>query len=86
MTRLLSEGEIIQPNLDSEGRLFSFTWHGRRYTIGQVVQSWEIDREWWSELGHISREYYAVTTRKGMLCVVYRVLLNNAWHIERIYD
>ncbi len=86
MTRLLGEAEIIQPKQDSDGRLTSFTWHDRKYTIEQLVQYWEVNTEWWSEAGHVSREYYAVTTRKGMLCVVYRDLLNNAWHIERIYD
>ena len=86
MTRLFSEAETIQPRLDQLGRPSSFTWATRIHTIDHVIQRWEVDTEWWSELGRVNREYFAVTTREGMLCVLYFDHLDEQWRLEKIYD
>lgn len=86
MSRLFGEDETIQPRLDQLGRPSSFTCASGIHTINHVIQRWEIDTEWWSELGRVNREYFAVTTREGMLCVLYFDHLNEEWHLEKVYD
>ena len=85
MTRLISSDETIATTLRADGKLIEFAWKGT-HAINRVHEHWEVDTEWWSEMGHVWREYYAVTTKDGLLCVLFHDLLNNEWHIERIYD
>jgi len=86
MTRLFSEDETIQPKLDPRGYPASFIWQGRIQNVDRVIQHWQVDTEWWSEMGQVNREYFAVTTREGILCVLYRDYLDEQWHLERVYD
>ena len=85
MTRLISNDKPIATILGEDGNPIKFVWNGM-HPIHQIHQHWEVDTEWWSEMGHVWREYFAVTTKNGLLCVLYHDLLNDEWHIERIYD
>jgi hypothetical protein len=40
---------------------------------------------WWTE-DEVYRDYWEVTTDSGLLCVLYRDLFSDAWHLERIYE
>lgn len=84
MTRLLLDEPAIATTL-VDSRPTSFNWKGM-HTIDRVHEHWEVDTEWWSELGHVWREYFAVTTKDGLLCVLYHDLLTGEWYVERVYD
>lgn len=86
MTRLWVEGEPIQMETDSEGRPVRFRWRGRLYRLQRVQQRWQVDSDWWSAEGRIWRDYWAVTTFEGLLCVIYYDHLTAAWRIAREYD
>ena len=40
--------------------------------------------DWWRDL--VSRAYYKVVTRDGLLCTIYLDEMRGTWHLERIYD
>ncbi len=86
MTRPWSSGSEIDVKIDLRGKILSFTWQGRTHPIQKVHQRWQVNCDWWSEEGEAHREYSAVTTTDGLLCVIYQDLLNDAWYLAKLYD
>lgn len=86
MTLLWIDGLAITVHTDAQGGPLHFDWQGRRHTRRRIVQSWEIDVDWWTEHGRIHREYWALITTAGLLCVLYRDCLCNEWRLVRLYD
>jgi hypothetical protein len=86
MSRLWTEGEKIRVELDAHNWPASFTWQGQAHPVIGIRQRWQVDSDWWSESGRVWREYMAVTTRDGLLCVVYFNLIDRQWYLARIYD
>ena len=71
---------------DKRGQPFRFAWQGRSHRLQQVQQRWQVDSDWWSEEGRIWREYLAVITTGGLLCVIYFDFLEQGWYLAKIYD
>lgn len=86
MTRLWPEGETIRVTLGESGWPAQFTWQGQAHRVQQIRQRWQVDGDWWSEDGHVWREYIALTTADGLLCVLYFDLLGRGWHMSKVYD
>ncbi len=86
MARLWPISEWIQVELGKDGWPARFTWNGRVYGVHKIRQRWQVDGDWWSEEGHIWREYVALTTTDGLLCVIYFNLLDQNWYLSRLYD
>ena len=96
MTYLLAKGERIDPRPNDSGQVGGFVWRGELHRIARVRQRWRVDSDWWSERGAVSREYYAVTTEGGLLCVLFCDAASDAaafdaasqreWRIARVYD
>jgi hypothetical protein len=86
MTRLWSEGEPIQMETNSDGSPVRFGWRSRTYRLQRIQQQWQVDSDWWSPEGRVWRNYYALLTTDGLLCVVYNDLLHQEWRIARVYD
>jgi len=47
---------------------------------------WQVHTRWWEPPETIWREYLKVTTDKGILCLIYRNLINSNWFLARLYD
>ncbi len=88
MTRLFEPAVPIAIETDSAGRPVSFTLHRRKQRLAQVIQHWEVDADWWRSEGAVHREYWAVTTLEGLLCVIYRDTQGpgDTWFLVKIYD
>ncbi len=86
MSRLWPQGEPIQVQTDAVGRPLRFVWRQRTYRLAQLQQRWQVDTDWWSEAGRIWRDYVAVTTTDGLLCVLYQDLLTEDWFLSKLYD
>jgi len=86
MTRLWTDGEAVSMTLGTDGWPASFTWQGRAHAVQQVRQRWQVDGDWWSEAGRVWREYIALTTADGLLCVLYFDLAGQTWHLAAVYD
>lgn len=54
--------------------------------MSAVTEQWIIHDEWWRAGQVIWRHYFQVETADGLLCVLYRDLVNDTWHLERVYD
>ena len=47
MTQLWSNGEAILVTLDANGMPTQFIWEEQRYIVQQILQSWELETQWW---------------------------------------
>ena len=86
MSRLWPEGEPIGVQRNGAGQPVSFTWRGRSHRLAQVQQRWQVDTDWWSADGRVRRDYWAVTTTSGLLCVIYQDLEGQGWFLAKVYD
>jgi hypothetical protein len=86
MTHLWIAGNGIEVRKDDQDRIRAFAWKGRKHAVGRVHQHWQVDTDWWSDAGRVHRDYYALTTTDGLLCVIYRDFEDELWYIAKIYD
>ena len=86
MTRLWPEGQPIQVWSGPDGRPRRFTWHQHHYRVATIQQRWQVDTDWWETGGRIWRDYLALETREGLLCVIYQDLLAETWYMSKAYD
>ena len=86
MTRLWAEGEAVQVELDQRGWPACFRWQGQLHPVQHIWQRWHVDTDWWADAGRVWREYIALTTQDGLLCVLYFDLTEQVWRLSRVYD
>jgi hypothetical protein len=86
MTRQWQAGEPIEMECDERGRPTGFRWRGKRHGLHRIRQRWTVDTDWWSDGGRVHRDYLAVTTLDGLLCVIYHDRLDDEWRLARLYD
>lgn len=86
MTRLWSAGELIRVVRDSHHQPLRFVWQGQTYHVEKIHQMWEVDTDWWNGQGRIWRDYFAVTTNNGLLCVLYFDKATSQWRLAKVYD
>ena len=92
MTRLWTEGVMIEVRTDGGGQPLAFQWARYLHQVTQVANRWRVHTLWWRE--EIWREYFKVLTdsdfgelsRAGLLCTLYHDLLADRWYLERVYD
>lgn len=85
MTRLFTH-EPITVRVNDTGRPLSFVWLERKYLIERIIQRWEVDTDWWEVTGRIWRQYTALITTCGVLCVIYWDMVTEQWMVEKVYD
>ncbi|MCL5952733.1 MAG: hypothetical protein M1132_13615 [Chloroflexi bacterium] len=86
MTRLWKDGILIQVEKDPRSQVQSFEWNGRRRAVEKVWQRWQVDSDWWTEQGRVHRDYCAVRTTDGLLCVLYFDFQDEQWYVSKLYD
>lgn len=86
MTRLWRTGQAIAVVADGDGRPRRFIWQERPHYVARIVQQWQVHVDWWAADGGAWRDYFAVTTEGGLLCVLYRDRLGGAWYLAKVYD
>ncbi len=87
MSRLFDPALAVEMDIDSWGRPTRFTLLGRQHKLVRALQHWQVDTDWWHADGGVHREYWAVTTSGGLLCVVYKELEGQGgWFLAKMYD
>ncbi len=84
MTRLWSTGMSISVQSDALMTPQSFSWQGQTHQVQKIAKRWRVDQDWWQQ--RIWREYFKLTTRTGLLVIIYRNLLTGDWYLQRLYD
>ncbi len=84
VSRLFISGEAIPVTVDADAMPCSFTWNGQPHTVERILSRWRVDLFWWRS--RVCREYFKVITESGLLVVLYRDGVRQAWHVQRIYD
>ena len=86
MTRLWIQGMLVRVEQDPRGCVRAFTWNGETHPVVKVVQRWQVDSDWWTEQGRVHRDYQALTTTDGLLCVLYFDFQDERWYVSKLYD
>ena len=86
VTRAWPDGEAIQVRVDGDAQPILFRWRGIPHPVQRIVETWQIHTNWWESSGVIRRTYHALLTQDGLLCVIYRDLDADTWHLARLYD
>jgi len=86
MTRLWSTGEVVRVVANGQNHPQQFVWQGRAHGVEAIQQMWEVDTDWWSEEGRIWRADFALTTDRGLLCVLFHDRLHSEWRLAKVYD
>jgi hypothetical protein len=84
MARLLDQAIAIEVTADREGLPLAFRWKGHLHQVTHIANRWRVHTHWWRR--EIWREHFKVSTRQGLLCILYHDLLADCWHLERVYD
>ena len=85
MTRLWPEGEPVE-TWGGEEIPSGFIWRGSTHQDLMICNRWRVHTRWWEPSETIWREYVKVATNRGLLCLLYRDLLSDAWFLARVYD
>jgi hypothetical protein len=85
MTRLFAYPEPIEVTAGPAGAPLSIHYGDRWRTVDQVCNRWRVTSSWWNA-GAAAREYVKLVTADGLLCTVYRDMVDDAWYLDRIYD
>jgi hypothetical protein len=48
--------------------------------VGQILEIWQIDDEWWRE--RISRRYATLALDDGQIVTVFRDLVTERWYLQ----
>jgi hypothetical protein len=90
MTRLRPEGEPVEVWGDEEDPEGFIIHRVGAHPMGvhriDVWNRWRIHARWWASEQPTWREYLRVTTDTGLLCLLYRDLINGGWYLARVYD
>lgn len=84
MTRIWLPGLPITVQSDPHLTPHQFAWQAQTHQVWRIAKRWRVDQEWWE--ARIWREYFKLTTRSGLLVVIYCDLLTREWYLQRLYD
>ena len=84
MTKLWRSGPPLAVLTDDKGVPQSFEWREDVHHTNTICNSWRVHSDWWKS--SIWRDYYKIETTDGILCIIYRDLVIDSWHLARIYD
>jgi hypothetical protein len=82
MTRLLQPAPEVVVELGPEGAPSRL-----RGPVGgslEPVSRWLVEQDWWER--PVAREYWKVLLGDRLLLEVFHDLLEDRWHLERVYD
>ncbi len=85
MTRLWPKGEPLEV-WGEQAAPTAFVWQGLPHHILAICNRWRIHTRWWEPDEAVWREYLKVETDTGLLCLLYRDLINGGWFLARLYD
>ena len=82
MTRLLGQHPVIVVETDDRGWPVGLRWPGVHEPV-ETCNHWRVEEAWWRR--PLVRDYFKVVGPR-VLALVYRDVLDDTWHLERLYD
>lgn len=78
--------EAADVEWDGERRCpVAFRWRGRGYAVDAVVQTWAVERRWWSPSRRVSRRCFRVLASGGVYDLAYD-RLGSRWLLLGVAD
>jgi hypothetical protein len=84
MSRFWPHGVPIGVACNDLATPIEFTWEGHKHAVVEIIDRWRVDEGWWHR--RIWREYFQLTTRTGLLVLMYHDLRAAEWRLQRLYD
>jgi hypothetical protein len=83
VSRLLAEAAPVTVET-TEGVPARVRVESREHEVERVLARWRLEADWWR--APLSREYWKLWLRDGLVCEVYQDRLGGQWRITRWYD
>ena len=84
MSRFWSQGVPIVVMTDDLATPTTLIWGEHRHVVEQIIDRWRVDAGWWQR--RIWREYFQLTTKSGLLLLIYHDVRAGEWRLQRLYD
>ena len=84
MTKSLPSPPVIDVKTDAKGNPVHLRWRRWRQDVSAVCNRWRVADDWWRK--EVARDYYKIRLADGTLCVIFRDLNEDKWHLHRVYD
>lgn len=84
MSRFWPDGVPIAVEYDALATPLVFGWDGHRHVVERVLDRWRVDEGWWQR--RVWREYFQLTTRSGLLVLIFHDVRAQEWRLQRLYD
>jgi len=78
--RPLNVPRPIRVRTGAGGRPFAIRLERGEKRVGQILEIWQIDDEWWRE--RISRRYATLALDDGQIVTVFRDLVTERWYLQ----
>jgi len=78
--------ERLQVGVTDEKPPSGFDWQQEPHRILEICNRWRVHARWWEGGQAVWREYFKVTTDRGLLCLIYHDLQSGDWFLSRVYD
>jgi len=78
--RPLNVPRPIRVRIGTGGRPFAIRLEGGEKRVGQILEIWQIDDEWWRK--RISRRYATLVLDDGRIVTVFRDLVTTRWYLQ----
>jgi len=78
--RPLNVPRPIRVRTGAGGRPYAICLEGGEKRVGQILEIWQIDDEWWRE--RISRRYATLALEDGQIVTVFRDLVTERWYLQ----
>jgi hypothetical protein len=86
MTYLWLDGLPIDVELNPTGQPQRLIWNKKKHTVHRILNRWILHDRWWSEQEQIWRDYYYLTTRSGLLLIIFQNVLSQSWFLYKLFD
>jgi hypothetical protein len=84
MTRLWIPADAIAVEVGADDLPVSLTWQCDRHAVDEIIRRWRVDTLWWTQ--RVWRDYFELSTRSGLMVVIYHDRIGGAWYLYRLYD
>jgi hypothetical protein len=77
-------GDPVSDVETEAGRPTCFTWQGQMHPVTAIANVWRIDDAWWQQ--RIWHDNFKLITATGLLLILTHDLVQDTWHVRRVYD
>lgn len=84
MTRLWPDGTPITVWSNPTNDPTRFRWQQQTHPVAAIHRQWRVNIDWWRQ--QVWRDYFKLTTKTGLLVIIFYDKQGDQWFLQRLYD